>query len=214
VLIDDLVTKGVGGEPYRMFTSRAEHRLLLREDNADTRLSPIGREIGLLDSASAERASERRRAAERTKEMLLEYKVPATEHANGVLGRAGMAPLRQTINARELLRRPGIDWEMLRLLGFAPPEDPRVSSSVLLDLKYEGYVARQESIVARSARMESTLLPDGIDFASIAGLSTEVRERLSTVRPRTLGQASRIPGVTPAAISVLGVHLSREARSR
>ena len=99
-------------------------------------------------------------------------------------------------------------------LGIAAPTDPLVASRVLLDLKYEGYVSRQESMVARSARMEATLLPESLDFASIAGLSTEVRERLSLVRPRTLGQASRIPGVTPAAISILGVHLSREARSR
>jgi len=214
VLIDDLVTKGIGGEPYRMFTSRAEHRLLLREDNADARLSPIGREIGLLDAASADRAAARRVAAERTKRSLAEHKLAADDRVNGVLARAGVPTLRQAISARELLRRPGVDWGVLGELAVTAPADERVAASVLLDLKYEGYVARQEAIVSRSERMESTLLPPELDLDAISGLSIEVRERLGRVKPRTLGQASRIPGVTPAAISILGVHLSRDARAR
>ena len=211
VLIDDLVTKGVGGEPYRMFTSRAEHRLLLREDNADQRLSPIGRAIGLLDESASRGVGERRCQAERVVAALSAYRVAPTAEVNAILTKHGSAPLRATISAAELLRRPEVDWEALASLGFAAPDDSRVATSVLLDLKYAGYVERQEAIVARSASLEATRLPDAIDFSAIRGLSAEVRERLTLVRPRSLGQASRIPGVTPAAISLLGVHLRRES---
>ena len=214
VLIDDLVTKGVGGEPYRMFTSRAEHRLLLREDNADQRLSPIGRAIGLLDERASRAARERRENAERVVCALSAHRVAPTAEVNAILANHGSAPLRTAISAAELLRRPEVGWEELASLGFAAPGDRRVATSVLLDLKYAGYVERQEAIVARSASLEATQLPDAIDFKAIRGLSAEVKERLTLVRPRSLGQASRIPGVTPAAISLLGVHLRRDPSQR
>lgn len=209
VLIDDLVTRGVGGEPYRMFTSRAEHRLLLREDNADARLSPLGHEIGLLDEASAFHVKQRMELAATVEAQLKTHKVSASRETNRVLEERGLPALRQGTNARELMRRPGYDWEVLSALGFPRPDDARVAESLRLDLRYEGYVGRQEELVARAARLEETLLPPQTDFARIEGLSTEVRERLDRVRPRTLGQAARIPGVTPAAIGILGVHLRR-----
>jgi tRNA uridine 5-carboxymethylaminomethyl modification enzyme len=192
-----------------MFTSRAEHRLLLREDNADRRLGKLGHEIGLLDSADATRLAERGRQTEEARARLEAVRVVPTSQVAALLRGHGVTPPRRVCSALDLARRPEIDWRHLDLLGCAPPADPRVASSLLLDLKYEGYVARQSELVARSARLEDERLPEGTDFAAIPGLSAEVRERLERVRPATLGQASRIPGVTPAAIALLGVHLRR-----
>lgn len=211
VLVDDLVTKGVGGEPYRMFTSRAEHRLLLREDNADVRLSPLGESIGLLDATAAFHVKQRVQAAEEAMRGLEELRVPPSNETNHELERLGLEPLRQGTRGRDLMRRPGFDWPVLEALGARRPDDPRVAEAVRLDLRYEGYVARQQALVQKAASLESTRLPEALDFAAIDGLSTEVRERLSLVRPETLGQAARIPGVTPAAISILGMHLRRAA---
>lgn len=209
VLIDDLVTKGVGGEPYRIFTSRAEHRLLLREDNADTRLSPLGAEIGLLEPESAFHVKHRAAEAKRTQDQLRSHKIPASEATNEILQAHGIAPIRQGMSARDLLRRPRVDWNLLAQLGFPLPTDSRMAESTLLDVRYEGYVSRQQALVDRMASLESTRLPDNLDFSLVHGLSTEVREKLDAVQPRTLGQASRIPGVTPAAIGIIGVHLRR-----
>jgi tRNA uridine 5-carboxymethylaminomethyl modification enzyme len=211
VLIDDLVTKGVGGEPYRMFTSRAEHRLLLREDNADERLSKIGLEIGLLDRVAADRVTARQAAAEALQQRLAAHRILADEATSQSLGKRGLPPLRQAVSAAELIKRPGVDWSVLEEVGLQTPSDPRLAASVLLDAKYRGYIARQQALVARSQRMETSAMPANLDYSGIEGLSIEVRERLSTVRPRTLGQAARIPGVTPAAISVLGLYLARRA---
>ncbi len=211
VLIDDLVTRGVGGEPYRMFTSRAEHRLLLREDNADARLSPLGHELGLLDAEAAFHVKHRGEAARALRTRLGAHKIAATAATNDLLAQRDLAPLRQGTHALELLRRPGADWGLLVDLGVARPEEPRVAEAVRLDLRYEGYVAQQEALVARSAKLESTRVPERTAFEQIGGLSAEACEKLSRVRPRTLGQAARIPGVTPAAITILGVHLRRGA---
>ena len=211
VLIDDLVTKGVGGEPYRMFTSRAEHRLLLREDNADRRLGAIGRAIGLLQADDAARMEERQRAVENTRQRLEEIRLVPNPKTNAILAGRDIALLRRSCSGAEFARRPEVDWEVLGLLGAEVPAESRLRTSVLLDLKYEGYVQRQRELVARSARLESERLPEDTDYRAIAGLSSEVREKLSQVRPGTLGQASRIPGVTPSAIALLGVHLRRAA---
>lgn len=213
VLIDDLVTKGVGGEPYRMFTSRAEHRLLLREDNADARLSPLGHEIGLLDADAVFHVKHRVAAARESEAALAGYKVRACAETNALLEAAGASSLREGTNARDLLRRPNVGWDLLARLGAPVPADTRVARSLELDLRYEGYVAQQEALVRRAARLEETPVPPEIDFDRIEGLSTEVRERLGKVQPRTLGQAARIPGVTPAAISILGLHLKRVQRA-
>jgi tRNA uridine 5-carboxymethylaminomethyl modification enzyme len=210
VLIDDLVTKGVGGEPYRMFTSRAEHRLLLREDNADQRLAPVAQQIGALSAGHAEGLTARSAEIARLRAVLDAHRLVPDGATTAVLGRLRLAPLRQPTTAADLLRRPEVGWEDLRALGVAlDGADERTLATVLLDVKYAGYVARQETVVAQTARLDATPVPPGIDFAAIGGLSAEVREKLARVRPHTLGQAARIPGVTPAAISLLGVHLRR-----
>ena len=214
VLIDDLVTKGIGGEPYRMFTSRAEHRLLLREDNADQRLSPLGERIGLLDAPTAGAMTARREAAAQLTVRLRATRFSPGPESDAAFADLGLPPLRSSVSALELLRRPGVDWEILSRLGVEVPADERIRESLLLDVKYQGYVARQEKTVARRASLEATRLPADTDYAEIHGLSTEVRERLARVRPATLGQAARVPGVTPAAISLLGVHLRRAVRQR
>src|SRR5581483_7750816 len=213
VLIDDLVTKGIGGEPYRMFTSRAEHRLLLREDNADRRLFAVAREVGLLSAADAGRAEARSRSYDAALGALRELRVHPTDETNRILAERGLPALRQAATGAELAGRPHVGWDLLEQLGFAAPADDRVRTSLLLDLKYDGYIAQQNELAARAARFENEPLPLGEDFLAIPGLSTEVRERLAAVRPRTLGQASRIPGVTPAALSLIGIHLRRMRRA-
>jgi tRNA uridine 5-carboxymethylaminomethyl modification enzyme len=193
-----------------MFTSRAEHRLLLREDNADQRLGQLGCELGLLGAGDAALLHERASRVRCVRETLASFRLYPTTATNAALEGLGHAPLRQPASAAELLRRPEVGLDELRSLGLPLAEvDGRVLATVLLDVKYEGYVARQEALAARSAQLEATLLPSGLDFASIAGLSAEVREKLGRIQPRTLGQAARIPGVTPAAIALLGVHLRR-----
>jgi tRNA uridine 5-carboxymethylaminomethyl modification enzyme len=196
-----------------MFTSRAEHRLLLREDNADRRLAGLAHEIGVSSAEDAERASARATALDRTRELLTAFRLFPSAETNAALVALGLAPLRQPMTAADLLRRPEVDWNHLVALGVAAADDDTwARATLVLDLKYEGYVVRQEAIVGQAARLESTVLPHGIDFTTIDGLSAEAREKLSRVQPRTLGQAARIPGITPAAISLLGVHL-RRARS-
>jgi len=210
VLVDDLVTRGVGGEPYRMFTSRAEHRLLLREDNADQRLGRVARELGLLSPEGLARLRDRSERLRVGRETLAARRFFPTAATNAAIAQAGLAPLRQPATAAELLRRPEIGIDQLRALGLELDEDdPRILGTLLLDAKYEGYVARQQAIAARSSRLETTPLPSGLDFTAIAGLSAEVREKLFRIQPTTLGQAARIPGVTPAAVALLGVHLRR-----
>ena len=214
VLVDDLVTRGVGGEPYRMFTSRAEHRLLLREDNADRRLRAIACEAGLLSAAEGEAAAVKDAEASRLARTLEGHRFLPDSETNRRLETLGIAAIRQPTSAADLARRPEIGWPELVALGFERPRDERMGASILLDLKYEGYVVRQEELVARTRRLEETQLPEDTDFASISGLSAEAREKLAAIRPRTLGQASRIPGMTPAAISLLGIHLRRNRASR
>lgn len=210
VLVDDLVTRGVGGEPYRMFTSRAEHRLLLREDNAEQRLGALALALGLLGAEEAHRQKDRAERLERCRATLAAFRLFPTAATNALLESFDIAPLRQPASAIEFLRRPEVGVEEIRAIGLDLEErDPRILATVLLDAKYEGYVARQQAVAARSARLEATELPMGLDFGTISGLSAEVREKLDRVRPQTLGQAARIPGVTPAAIALLGIHLRR-----
>lgn len=191
VLVDDLVTRGVS-EPYRMFTSRAEYRLTLREDNADLRLSEIGRKLGVVDDARWA-AFERKREAVGREETRLK----------GVYVSAG---LRRKISIHELLRRPENTYASLVADGVG---DPRVAEQVEIRAKYEGYIERQRDEVSRRAAMETKPLPPALDYRQVRGLSAEVQQKLNRHRPETIGQASRISGVTPAAIALLLVHLKR-----
>lgn len=211
VLLDDLVTRGVGGEPYRMFTSRAEYRLLLREDNAERRLVEISREIGLLDRPSAEARDARLLAADRLAEELRSRRLVPDGPTNSLVASLGLAPLRQPLALAEFAKRPEVGWRELVAMGMPEPADRRIGETVLLDLKFAGYVERQRQLVERDVRLEEARLPGETDYSSIPGLSTEIREKLARVRPATLGQAARIPGVTPAAISLLGIHLRRRS---
>jgi tRNA uridine 5-carboxymethylaminomethyl modification enzyme len=216
VLVDDLVTRGTR-EPYRMFTSRAEHRLLLREDNADLRLTPVGRRLGLVDDERWRLFEAKQSATEAELARLSALRVrpdavPA-EWAQRVLG----GPLARDTTAFELLRRPEVGYDDLLELAGAPPGwellDERlpaeVRAQVQVRARYSGYIERQQDEIERQRRHEETSLPADLDYAAIPGLSTEVRHRLAEVRPATLGQAARVPGVTPVAVSILLVHLKK-----
>ncbi|HXG51917.1 MAG TPA: tRNA uridine-5-carboxymethylaminomethyl(34) synthesis enzyme MnmG [candidate division Zixibacteria bacterium] len=211
VLIDDLVTKGTDGEPYRMFTSRAEYRLLLREDNADLRLTEIGYRIGLVSGAAYRRLADKKAAMERLLDYLRNTQIRPTNETNSKLKALGSAPLRSPVSLDQLLKRPEISLTNLAEL-FAPALASLkldIALQAEVEIKYAGYVERQMELVGRFRKMESVALPADFDFSSIQGLSREVQEKLSKIRPRSLGQASRISGVTPAAISLLSVHLRR-----
>ncbi len=215
VMIDDLVTRGIGGEPYRMFTSRAEYRLLLREDNADRRLSPIGERLGLLDASAGARVRAKTEAVRREIERLKSALIPASDEVNAALAASGSTPIAQPMRAIELLKRPEIAYDtVLKMGGVDSALNLDEAAELETEVKYEGYVRRQADAVERFSRLEDTAIPDWVDFKGVMGLSTEVSERLSAVRPRSLGQAARMPGITPAAISILAVHIkSRRDRS-
>jgi tRNA uridine 5-carboxymethylaminomethyl modification enzyme len=195
VLVDDLVTRGVS-EPYRMFTSRAEYRLMLREDNADLRLTEAGRELGLVSDARWNAFSRKRDAIARETVRLKETYVSAGSHE------------RRSIY--DLLRRPEVHYQGV---APAPVADPEVAEQVEIQAKYEGYIERQREEVARNAELESRALPPDLDYREVRGLSAEVQQKLNRHRPQTVGQAARISGVTPAAISLLLVHLKRGFRA-
>lgn len=213
VLVDDLVSRGVDGEPYRMFTSRAEHRLLLREDNADRRLMPRARGLGLIDDATWARFEAKLEAIARGREALDELRLLPGEASDAALEKAGAGPVSRAVTGAELLRRPEATWEGLRELMALPELPAEAAEQVEIDLKYEGYVRRAERRADEARRMESVPLPADLDLDALAGLSTEVRERLRLRRPETLGQAARVPGVTAAAVGVLAAELARRARS-
>jgi len=210
VMVDDLITRGVS-EPYRMFTSRAEYRLSLREDNADLRLTDTGRRLGLVDDARWEAFNRKRDAitaeAERLKSVWIHPNVVAIHEIERVLGQ----PIEREHSLFDLLRRPGVSYADLMTLPGAgvPVTDPTVVEQVDIQAKYHGYIERQREDVARMAQQESTPIPADLDYAALNGLSIEVRQRLAQARPQTVGQASRIQGVTPAAIAVLLVHLKK-----
>jgi tRNA uridine 5-carboxymethylaminomethyl modification enzyme len=210
VLVDDLITRGAS-EPYRMFTSRAEHRLLLREDNADLRLTEIGRRLGVVDEARWAAFATKREAIERESQRLRDIWVRPAQLSEADAQRVLQGPLARETRAVELLRRPEVSYAgLLSLPGVGPgAADPQVSEQVEIQVKYAGYIERQQEDIDRQRRHEELALPPDLDYAAVPGLSREVREKLSRHQPRTLGQASRVPGVTPAAVSLLLVHLKR-----
>jgi tRNA uridine 5-carboxymethylaminomethyl modification enzyme len=215
VMIDDLVTRGIGGEPYRMFTSRAEYRLLLREDNADRRLSPIGERLGLIGGEAAARIHERSDRVAAETQRLRATSVAAGEETNRILAECGSSPLREAARAFDLMRRPELSYaDVIRLARLEPALDFDQAAELETEIKYEGYVRRQTEAIERSKRLEDAVIPEWVDFNAIEGLSTEACERLSNVRPRSLGQAARMPGITPAAVAILAVHIhARVSRS-
>jgi len=229
VLIDDLVTRGTR-EPYRMFTSRAEHRLVLREDNADVRLTPKGRELGLVDEERWGLFAAKQELCARELARLEELRLRAGDVDGAWAARYLGGPLTRDTAAFELLRRPGVSYPALLEIAGAPcwelagsdgdnaaaAVDDRlpaqVGAQIEVRARYAGYIERQQGEIERARRNEETALPADLDYTLLGGLSHEVRQRLSEARPATLGQAARVPGVTPAAISILLVHLKRHAR--
>jgi tRNA uridine 5-carboxymethylaminomethyl modification enzyme len=211
VLIDDLITKGTDNEPYRMFTSRAEYRLLLREDNADLRLTEIGRSIGLASDAAYKRVNEKKSAVSKLISYLEREHATPNAQINSKLESLGSSPLRNATSWAQILRRPEIDMRQLRTLRCEIPQySADVDAQAEIQIKYEGYVNRQLEIVERFQRMEHVQFPTDIDYSKISGLSREVCEKLSRIRPRSLGQASRIAGITPAAISLLSFYIKKK----
>ncbi|MGD2064651.1 MAG: FAD-dependent oxidoreductase, partial [Nitrospirota bacterium] len=207
VLIDDLVTKGTA-EPYRMFTSRAEYRLLLRHDNADQRFTPLGHALGLVDDQGYDTFRECQAWLDAEVRRLGSTRVVPGPAVNDHLAAVGCAPLARATTLAELLKRPGLNYAAV-----APVDPERPDSAgdlgerAAIAIKYQGYIDRQARAVDRMRRLEGVEIPSEVDFDDIGGLSTEVRQKLATVRPRTVGQAGRIAGVTPAAISLLLVYL-------
>ena len=210
VLIDDLVTKGTS-EPYRMFTSRAEHRLHLREDNADLRLREIGYQYKLVKEEDYRIFLEKKSTIEKTLLRISESKVTPTRENNETLHRWGCSPLKKETSLRELLKRPEIHFE--HLLEFDPELKilkKEASEQVEIQVKYDGYIKRQMELIERFKKLEEVNFPENFDFHSIIGLTTEVSEKLIKIRPISLGQASRISGVTPAALSILMINLKKQ----
>lgn len=215
VLVDDLSTLGTK-EPYRMFTSRAEYRLMLREDNADLRLTEKGRELGLVDDARWARFSEKLEHIEQERQRLRDiWMHPHAENVDQV-NVLLKAPLSREANGEELLRRPEMDYQQLTsVAAFAPPlADTQAAEQVEIQVKYEGYIARQQEEIEKQQRNENTVLPLDLDYQQVSGLSNEVIAKLNDHKPNSIGQASRISGITPAAISILLIWLKKQGLLR
>jgi tRNA uridine 5-carboxymethylaminomethyl modification enzyme len=209
VMIDDLITSGTQ-EPYRMFTSRAEYRLLLREDNADKRLTAKGRELGIVDDKRWAIFSAKQEAVEKETARLEAYKFSPEKIDQKLAEQVLGEPLNKVNSALDLLRRPNVDYDdLLTLLAEDNKVADEVAEQVVIQTKYAGYINRQQNEIDRLQRNENTVLPIDLDYGNVRGLSNEVREKLQNSRPNSLGQAGRISGVTPAAISLLLVHLKR-----
>ena len=213
VLIDDLVTKGPG-EPYRMLTSRAEHRLLLRSDNADLRLAPQGYEIGLLPPERYGCFKRKRKQIEAETERLQQERLNPTAEVNAILERLGSAPLAHPTTAAALLRRPELNYKDISLMAPGPEQiSAAAADTVEAELKYASYIEKEKRLVVQMVELEEKGLPRQLNYSQIKALSREAREKLDAVRPQTLGQASRIPGVSPADVAVLMVYMRGGGKS-
>ena len=210
VLVDDLITRGTN-EPYRMFTSRAEYRLLLREDNADLRLTEKARELGLIDEQRWHAFNEKRESIEKEQQRLHETFVHPAKVDQQIESRVLEKPLSREARLWELLRRPGVSYQDIAdLAGLKDAiTDEKVIEQLEIQAKYAGYIDRQHDEIAKQQRHEETRIPDDLDYEQVSGLSAEVGEKLARIKPETIGQAARIPGITPAAISILLVHLKK-----
>jgi tRNA uridine 5-carboxymethylaminomethyl modification enzyme len=215
VLVDDLCTLGTK-EPYRMFTSRAEYRLMLREDNADLRLTEKGRELGLVDDARWARYNQKLEAIEQERQRLRDLWVHPKSDNVGEVNSVISAPLTKEASGEDLLRRPEMTYELLMTLPSYGPalSDEQSAEQVEIQVKYEGYIARQQEEIDRQQRNENTLLPGDLDYRQVNGLSNEVIAKLNDHKPTSIGQASRISGITPAAISILLIYLKKQGLLR
>jgi len=210
VLIDDLVTKGTA-EPYRMFTSRAEYRLHLREDNADLRLREKGYEVGLVEEEDYRIFLKKKESVEKTLSKISEVRINPTKDHNEILHQWGSSPLKKEASLQEILKRPEVHFKHLSTFDRSLESLPEsVQDQVEIQVKYDGYIKRQLEHIERFKRLEEVSFPEGFDFGSVIGLSTEVMEKLLKIKPYSLGQASRISGVTPAAISILMINLKKQ----
>ena len=208
-LIDDLVTKGCM-DPYRMMTSRSEYRLLLRQDNADERLMPIGYKIGLISEETYNKFLIRREQKEKEIERINSTFIAPSDELNALLEEKGTAPMTSGMRLSDLVKRPQLSYDMLAPFDKDRPELPRnVREKVEVEVKYEGYITRQQAQVNEMLRLEKKLIPADIDYDNVYGLRLEEVEILNKIRPANIGQASRISGVSPADISVLLIYLSR-----
>ncbi|EMI5492340.1 tRNA uridine-5-carboxymethylaminomethyl(34) synthesis enzyme MnmG [Providencia stuartii] len=215
VLVDDLCTLGTK-EPYRMFTSRAEYRLMLREDNADLRLTEKGRELGLVDDVRWAHFNHKVELIEKERQRLKDIWVHPKAEGHDEIDQILSVPLSKEANGEDLLRRPEMDYQtLISLSRFAPGiTDPQAADQVEIQVKYEGYIARQQEEIERQLRNENTLLPVDLDYKQVKGLSNEVMAKLNDHKPTSIGQASRISGITPAAISILLVWLKKQGMLR
>jgi len=214
VLIDDLITMGTK-EPYRMFTSRAEYRLLLREDNADLRLTEIGRDLGLVSDQRWAAFSQKREAIEIEQQRLKSTWLPPSSVPNDLAEKIVGSPLKKEANLMELLRRPEVNYHSLMELPGAGDAvlDEKVAEQLEIQAKYHGYIERQQTEIDKRKKHETTELAQDIDYSLVKGLSNEVAQKLNEHKPTTIGQASRISGVTPAAVSILLVYLKKRGHA-
>lgn len=214
VLIDDLVTKGTN-EPYRLLTSRAEYRLLLRHDNADLRMTELGYKLGLISEERYAAFTEKYRLVEEEKKRLQKLVIKPSTEVNACLETAGASPMKEAVKAYDLLKRPELSYDLLAPIIDADPSLPHeVTEQVGIQIKYEGYIKKANDQVARMLKMEEKKIPEDIDYDAISGIATEAKEKLKTVRPLSVGQASRISGVNPADISILVVYIEQGNISR
>ncbi|WP_303685188.1 tRNA uridine-5-carboxymethylaminomethyl(34) synthesis enzyme MnmG, partial [Anaerovibrio lipolyticus] len=211
VLIDDLVTKGTS-EPYRIMTSRAEYRLILRQDNADQRLTPLGRRVGLVKDDRWERFTRKMAVINETVDLLKERKLNPNQETLKLLADNGIEEIRNTISLYDLLKRPDINYDKLKEIFGLPEINEEAKQQVEISITYEGYIKKQLEQVEKMKKLEEKLIPESIDYALVANLRDEAREKLADIRPISIGQAARISGVSPADISVLMIYLEQQKR--